>query len=262
MCLILFACNVHPSYRLVLAANRDEFYDRPTKAADFWKKNPQVLAGVDLKEKGTWMGVTKRGKFAAITNYRDPASWKVQAPSRGQLVSRYLMGSASAEKYLNRIKVEAHQYNGFNLLLGDAENLLIYSNRGGAQKIPDGIHGLSNHLLDTPWPKVQRGVRLLEEALSRKGEDLESALFSLLTDRLVASDDQLPDTGIGREWERVLSPLFIVSPGYGTRSSTLLLIGKNGRIKLVEKIYHGSPESWLTSRFSFIREKQKEGRTI
>lgn len=255
MCLILFAYNIHPSYRLVLAANRDEFYDRPSAAADFWEKTPQVLAGVDLKEKGTWLGVTRDGKFAAVTNYRDPASWKNDAPSRGRLVSRYLTGGAGAEKYLKKISDEASRYNGFNLLLGDAESLWVYSNRGQARKLPEGVFGLSNHLLDTPWPKVRRGKKLLEKTLTLKGKDLEEALFSLLEDRHVPPDGQLPDTGVNLEWERILSPMFIRSPVYGTRSCTILLIGRNRRVTFAERIYNHAPQPWLLSRFSFLQEK-------
>lgn len=254
MCLILFAYNTHPSYRLILAANRDEFYDRPSNPADFWGKHPQVLAGIDLKEKGTWLGVTREGKFAAITNYRDPASWKDQAPSRGKLVRRYLTGSSDAEKYLKKTVPQAQNYNGFNLLLGDASELFVYSNRGELQKLSAGIYGLSNHLLDTPWPKVKRGKKLLEAALMQKGEALEESLFALLMDRHVPQDSQLPDTGVNLEWERILSPMFITSPVYGTRSSTILLIGKNRRIKLMEKVYNGKPEPWVTSRFTFLQE--------
>jgi uncharacterized protein with NRDE domain len=254
MCLILFAYNTHPSYRLILAANRDEFYDRPSTPADFWGKHPQVLAGIDLKEKGTWLGVTREGKFAAITNYRDPASWKDQAPSRGKLVRRYLTGSSDAEKYLKKTVPQAENYNGFNLLLGDASELFVYSNRGELQKLSAGIYGLSNHLLDTPWPKVKRGKKLLEAALMQKGEALEESLFALLMDRHVPQDSQLPDTGVNLEWERILSPMFITSPVYGTRSSTILLIGMNRRIKLMEKVYNGKPEPWVTSRFTFLQE--------
>jgi len=256
MCLILFAYNVHPSYRLILAANRDEFHDRPSQPADFWTRHPHVLAGIDLKEKGTWLGATKTGKFAAITNYRDPSSWKADAPSRGKLVSRYLTGASDAGKYLKAISAKAQTYNGFNLLLGDNDGLFVYSNRGSAQKLSGGIHGLSNRLLDTPWPKIKRGKRLLEEALAKKGDELEEALFAMLADRRIPPDSQLPDTGVGVEWERMLSPMFIASPGYGTRSSTILLIGKNRRVKLVEKVYNGSPEPWVTSRFSFFQKQE------
>ena len=256
MCLILFAYHVHPSYWLILAANRDEFYDRPSTPADFWIKHPQVLAGVDLKEKGTWLGVTKEGKFAAITNYRDPASWKDQAPSRGKLVSRYLTGSANAEQYLKKISQQAQKYNGFNLLLGDADGLFVYSSRGGTQKLSAGIYGLSNRLLDTSWPKVRRGKKLLKAALAQKGDELEDSLFTLLADRHVPPDSQLPDTGVNLEWERILSPMFITSPVYGTRSSTILLIGNNKRIKFAEKVYNGEQEPWVTSRFSFLQESR------
>jgi uncharacterized protein with NRDE domain len=252
MCLILFAYNVHPDYRLILAANRDEFYDRPSAPADFWTSHPQVLAGKDLKEKGTWLGVTKEGKFAAITNYRDPASWKEGAPSRGRLVSRYLTGSAGPEKYLRNVVKKADVYNGFNLLLGDGADLFVYSNRGNVRNLSAGIYGLSNELLDTRWPKVQRGKQLLKRALAKKGKELEGALFDLLADRAVPADRDLPDTGIGLEWERLLSTMFIKSPVYGTRSSTLLLIGKNKRIKLIEKNYNGEEDPWLVSRFSFL----------
>lgn len=256
MCLILFAYKVHPAYPLILAANRDEFYERPSAPADFWSGHPQVLAGIDLKEKGTWLGVTKGGKFAAITNYRDPASWKEDAPSRGGLVSRYLTGSSSAEKYLKRISARASAYNGFNLLLGDARDIFVYSNRGEMQKIAPGIYGLSNRLLDTPWPKVRRGKKLLKAALDKKGAELEEALFALLADRRVPPDSQLPETGVELEWERMLSPMFIASPVYGTRSSTILLIGNNKRIKFIEKVFDGEKEPWMVSRFSFLKEAE------
>ncbi len=258
MCLILFAYNMHPSYRLILAANRDEFYDRPSMPADFWKSHPQVLAGVDLKEKGTWLGVAKEGKFAAVTNYRDPASWKAEAPSRGKLVSRYLTGWADPEKYLKNISKKADTYNGFNVLLGDANDLFVYSNRGELQKLSAGIYGLSNHLLDTPWPKVKTGKKRLKAALTKRGDALEEALFALLADRHIPPDSQLPDTGVNLEWERILSPMFITSPVYGTRSSTILLIGNNGRIKFVEKVYNGEPQPWMTSRFSFFKEPREK----
>jgi uncharacterized protein with NRDE domain len=255
MCLILFAYNMHPSYRLILAANRDEFYDRPSAPADFWAKHPQVLAGIDLKEKGTWLGVTRQGKFAAITNYRDPASWKDQAPSRGKLVSRFLTGHSGAGSYVKKISAHASEYNGFNLLLGDDDGLFVYSNRGGKHELSSGIYGLSNHLLDTPWPKVKRGKKLLQAVLTQKGDELEEALFAMLADRLVPPDRDLPKTGVNLEWERILSPIFISSPVYGTRSSTILLIGKNRRVKFVEKAFNGRQEPWLTSRFSFLQER-------
>jgi len=255
MCLILFAYNVHPSYRLVLAANRDEFYERPSSPAEFREDAPQVLAGRDLKEGGTWMGVTKKGRFAAITNYRDPVSWKNNAPSRGGLVSSYLCGNQSADKYLDNISRQAQLYNGYNLILGDRREIFAYSNRGEKQKLNSGIYGLSNYLLNTPWPKVSRGKKLLKAALDKKGAELEEALFALLAERKISADNKLPKTGMGLEWERVLSAIFIVSPDYGTRSSTILLIGKNGRVKFVEKVYDGKPQEWVMSSFSFRMDK-------
>lgn len=257
MCLIVFAYNVHPSYHLILAANRDEFYERPSSPADFWEDAPQILAGKDLKEGGTWLGITREGKFAAITNYRDPAAFKISAQSRGKLVSHYISGNQSANNYLEKISRQIDKYNGFNLILGDRNNLFAFSNRGEKQKLNAGIYGLSNHLLNTPWPKVRKAKKELKRALNEKGAALEDTLFALLSDRRVAPDDKLPATGVGREWERLLSPIFIKSANYGTRSSTILLIGKNKRVKFVEKVFDEKSELWLTSRFSFITEKEK-----
>jgi uncharacterized protein with NRDE domain len=255
MCLIVFAYNAHPSYRLILAANRDEFYERPSSPADFWKDTPHVLAGRDLKKGGTWLGITREGKFAAITNYRDPASWKNNAPSRGKLVSRYISGNQNANNYLEKISRQTDKYNGFNLILGDRNNLFAFSNRGGEkQKLNAGIYGLSNHLLDTPWPKVLRAKKKLKATLKEKGAALEEALFTLLSDRYFPPENNLPTTGVDKEWERVLSPIFIKSPNYGTRSSTILLIGKNKHVKFIEKVFDGNPEPWVTSRFSFKLE--------
>jgi len=256
MCLITFAYNVHPSYRLILAANRDEFYERPSSSADFWKDHPDVLAGRDLKNGGTWLGITKDGKFAAVTNYRDPSTLKSSAPSRGKLVSDYLTGHRDIENYLQKISVKADQYNGFNLLLGDEHDVFVFSSRGEKQKLKPGIYGLSNHLLNSPWPKVVHSRRMLKTALEKKGDDLEEALFDLLADRRVPPDDKLPATGIGLEWERLLSSIFIESPIYGTRSSTVVLIGKNKRVRLVEKVFDGQKEPWITSRFSFVLKRK------
>ena len=235
MCLILLAYRCHPGHELVVAANRDEFHDRPTAPLAFWEDVPQVLAGRDLKEGGTWMGVTRAGRFAAITNYREHGRVLSNAPSRGHLVSAYLQDSIPAEAYLERLLPQASRYNGFNLLLGDAAGLYYYSNRAGApQLLPPGWHGLSNHLLDTPWPKLKRGVSLLRGALDAYSDPAPDDLLSLLMDRAPASDLELPRTGVPLEWERWLSPIFIDAPGYGTRSSTLLLAGDRGQARMVE----------------------------
>jgi len=255
MCLIVFAYNVHPSYRLILAANRDEFYERPSLPADFWKDQQNVLAGRDLKEGGTWLGITKKGKFAAVTNYRDPSAFKSNAPSRGKLVSRYLIGKQNAGGYLEDVSSQADKYNGFNLLIGDDNDLFVFSNNGEKQKLNPGIYGLSNHNLNTPWPKVSRGKRLLKATLDKKGAELKEALFTVLADCHIPPDSKLPSTGVGLEWERILSSMFIKSPDYGTRSSTIILIGKNRRVRFVEKVFDDQRESWITSSFSFKLEK-------
>ena len=255
MCLIVFAYDVHPAYRLILAANRDEFYERPSAPADIWNDHRDVLAGRDLKSCGTWLGVTRHGKFAAVTNYRDPASLKSGAPSRGLLVSRYLTENVFPEDYLRDVERSADGYNGFNLLVGDRREIWVFSSRGGKKKLKPGVYGLSNHLLNSPWPKVVRAKKMLKAALNRKGAQLEEALFSLLADRSVAPESRLPDTGVGLEWEKILSPIFIESPFYGTRSSTILLLGKNRRVRFVEKNFDGQKEPWLTGRFSFWMDK-------
>lgn len=257
MCLILFAYKMHPSYRLIIGANRDEFYERSSSPAEFWEDAPQVLAGRDLKEGGTWMGITRAGKFAAITNYRDPAAFKTEAPSRGKLVGNFLTGTENAASYLEKVSRQAHKYNGFNLICGDDSDAFVYSNRGEKQKLEAGVYGLSNRFLDSPWPKVVKGKKDLTAAIVEKGAVLEAALFSILANRKIAPDNKLPSTGIGLDWERLLSSIFIESPGYGTRSSTVLLIGKNRWVKFVEKVFDGKPEPWIESRFSFQLEKGK-----
>jgi uncharacterized protein with NRDE domain len=251
MCFIIFAYRAHSSYRFIAAANRDEYYERPTAPADFWKEAPQLLAGRDLKEGGTWMGVTRGGKFAAVTNYRDPITLMAAAPSRGKLVSEFLKGSVSAASYIDNLSREGQKYNGFNLICGDQRDFFVYSNRGEAKKLKPGIYGLSNHLLNSPWPKVTKGKKALTGSLNKKGLDLEQTLFAILSDRKIAPDPKLPSTGIGLEKERLLSSIFIESPGYGTRSSSVVLIANNKGVKFVEKVFDGKSEPWMESRFFF-----------
>ena len=235
MCLILIAYRCHPGLDLLIAANRDEFHDRPTAPLAFWDDAPQVLAGRDLQQGGTWLGATRTGRFAALTNYRDPSRVRPDAPSRGQLVSDYLQGVEPARAYLARLATQGEVYNGFNLLLGDATGLHYYSNRGGApQTLLPGWYGLSNHLLNTPWPKVQRGLTLMQDALAQRPDPAPDDLLPALANRTLAPDDELPQTGVPLEWERWLSPIFIDAPGYGTRSSTVLLANEHGSARMVE----------------------------
>ena len=238
MCLILFSFNTQPGFRLILAANRDEFYARPTQPLSAWADAPGVYGGRDLKEGGTWLGISRRGRLAALTNYRDPAHQLPQAPSRGLLINRFLTDVAPPADYLEQLQKTAFRYNGFNLLAGDQTGLWYASNRGnGIEKLQPGFYGLSNHLLDTEWPKVSRGKKRLKDLLNRRGGWDTEDLFTLLADRTVAADRELPDTGVGLEWERTLSPLFITSPHYGTRSSTVLLIETSGEVTLLERSF-------------------------
>ena len=229
MCLILFAWQAHPDYPLVVAANRDEWRERPAAPAAWWDDAPDILAGRDLEAGGTWLGITRSGRFAAITNFRDPSDRKSTAPSRGQLVADYLRGNASPRDYLVALANHAARYNGFNLLLADDTSMCYFGSREGEIiDVAPGIHGLSNHLLDEPWPKVTKGKSALGAAFEAKmaGTPLLERSFEILSDVEVADDKVLPNTGVGLEWERVLSPSLIVTEKYGTRCSTLLLRGE------------------------------------
>lgn len=235
MCLILVAYRCHPGYRLLVAANRDEFYDRPATPLAFWDDAPQVMAGRDLKAGGTWLGITRTGRFAALTNYRDPTRQAPNAPSRGRLVGDYLQSDEPARAYLDRLIQDADAYNGFNLLLGDAEGLFYYANYAGpARALEPGLYGLSNHFLDTPWPKVERSRAALRQLLNRHTDLAPDELLQLLEDRTSAPDAELPHTGVSLEWERWLSPIFITAPGYGTRASTVLLARDCGNTRMIE----------------------------
>jgi len=251
MCLILFAWRSHALFPLVLAANRDEFYERPSAPASFWEEAPDLLAGRDLREGGTWLGITRSGKFAAVTNYRDPASLKPQAPSRGALVSGYLLGREGPQDYLDRIQQDADRFNGFNLFVGDSSDLFYFSNRGDRRLLEPGVYGVSNGLLDTQWPKVERGKAAFRDLLDRKRELSPEPFFELLADRNRPPDASLPETGVGLEWERILSPLFIESPVYGTRSSTVLFVDRHGWATFEQREFNGSRHPRTTDHFVF-----------
>ena len=238
MCLILLSYKMHPDYRLILAANRDEFYNRPTAPLDYWADYPDVLAGRDLKGSGTWLGVTQSGRIAAITNYRDPAAHMQNAPSRGILTRNYLTTNSPLQSYLKEVSKMGNTYNGFNLIVGDSSGLFYYSNRATpVHKLKPGLYGISNHLLDTSWPKVKKGkIRLQGQLNGKEGIDLEK-IFEILSDSSLPPDDELPDTGVGLHRERILSPLFIISPDYGTRSSSVVLIDRSGQVTFRERTF-------------------------
>jgi uncharacterized protein with NRDE domain len=249
MCLILAALDAHPDYALVVAANRDEFYDRPTAPAAFWSEHPRILGGRDLRAGGTWLGVDGSGRFAAVTNYRQGEREPPAPRSRGLLVSDYLSSDVDAGGYVARVEREGAEYNGFNLLAGGAGELHWLSNREGRRRrLGPGIYGLSNHLLDTPWPKVTAGKSALTALLGGREADLVSRLFDLLSDKTQVPDDALPRTGIGLAWERLLSSAFIASAEYGTRSSTVVLIGSDGAVTFAERSFgpNGVPAGEVT----------------
>ena len=251
MCLIFFALNQHPNYKLIVAANRDEFYARKTARAHFWEDHPNIIGGRDLEASGTWMAMNKNGKISLVTNYRDPANINPNAPSRGQLVSDFLVNNDTPEEYLNKISERAALYNGFNLLTGYSNELWYLSNYGkGIQKLESGVYGLSNHLLDTPWPKMQRGKDKFSNAINNSMIEPD-ALFELLYDEQRAEDQSLPNTGIGLERERALSSMFIKTNGYGTRCSTVILVSYDNQVLFSERVYDLDTFAHKTNRFQF-----------
>lgn len=251
MCLIVFAYKSHQNYKFIFAANRDEFYERPAEQADFWKDRPDLLGGKDLKAGGTWMGITKFGRFAAITNYRDLAKIKENAPTRGLLVTDFLLSNLSSEEYYDEVKNNLSDYNSFNLILGDINNLYYFSTHtDGLRKLDSGVYGLSNAVLDTPWPKVENSKKQLLKLVEQK--DIHAwELLCLLNDTREAKEKDLPETGVGLEWERVLSSVFIQSPKYGTRCSTAVVIDNNNNVRFAEKTFFGNQGSFSNKDYNF-----------
>jgi uncharacterized protein with NRDE domain len=238
MCLILFSIHAHRHFPLVVAANRDENYSRPAAPAAFWEDHPEVYAGRDLEKGGTWMGIHRNGRFAAITNYREGVPAAAAPRSRGELVSHFLTGDESAADYFRRVSADDTEYNPYSMIAGDLSALHFHSNRGnGMQPVAPGVHGLSNHLLDTAWPKVTKGTAAVEATLALDDPDaISAAMFAVLADHTPAQDP-LPDTGITRQRERELSPPFITGEHYGTRTSTVLLVQASGEVFVHEKRY-------------------------
>jgi uncharacterized protein with NRDE domain len=238
MCLIVLAWQAHADYPLVVAANRDEFFARASAPAGFWEGSPEILAGRDLQAGGTWLGITRRQRFSALTNYREGGRQLVDAPSRGALVADFLAGDSNPQAYLASLSRKGANYNGFNLFVGDGRRLGYFSNRAagaGPRWLLPGIYGLSNHLLDTPWPKLAAAKAAFAEALGRL--PASAPFFELLADEEIVADTHLPETGVPLEWERILSAVFVTSPDYGTRASTLLTLHRSGMITLIERSF-------------------------
>lgn len=256
MCLIFIALKSHSKYKLIVAANRDEFYNRKTQSASFWSDHPQILGGRDLQAMGTWLGMTRGGRIAMVTNFRDLKNIRESAPSRGKLVTDFLTGKASGEDYLKKVESKAHLYNGFSLIAGTVDALYYLSNyRDGVILLNSGLFGLSNHLLETPWPKVEKGKQEIQRLLKDSVIQVND-LFSVLSDETVMPDEKLPDTGVGLAWERALSAAFIKSDGYGTRSSTVILVDYNNQVSFHERVYDP-----VTATFSFNHYQYAIGQT-
>jgi uncharacterized protein with NRDE domain len=259
MCLLVLAWKSHPRYRLILAGNRDEFHDRPAAPLGWWQDDPRILGGRDLKAGGTWLGVARSGRFGVVTNYRDLMAPVEGAPSRGNLVPRFLTGATSPKEFLDDLRGAAMRYSGFNLLVGGTRALYYFSNRGpkAPTALPPGVYGLSNHLLDTPWPKLARTRERFNTLLAEP--DIQSEdVFAMLADREQAPIDNLPSTGLPADWERVVSAPFIVNERYGTRCSSLLLVERNGRTVLHERRFDASGVQSGTSRFEFTSAEVPE----
>lgn len=241
MCLIVFAWKMIPGLPLVAAGNRDEFYDRPAARADWWEDHPQVYAGRDLRGGGTWLGVTRDGRFAALTNIRAPGERRTDAPTRGALVADYLSGTDTPQQYVEKLRSAKDDFNGFNLLLGDTSTLIWHSNRNQSDPrngtpLEPGIYGLSNDRLDAPWPKVVRSKAQFASMLCMGAP--QDAYFEMLSDTMTASDCRLPKTGVSLDLERLLSAVCIESPDYGTRVSTMVLVHADCTASLDERMVH------------------------
>lgn len=238
MCLINLNFLNHPHYKLILIANRDEAYARPTATAHFWEDEPTILAGRDLLQMGTWLGITKQGRFAALTNFRDGLNRNDHKTTRGEIVTNYLKETSSPEDFLQQLNEEKDTYEGFNVLIGNANELFYYNNiRGETVNMKAGVHGLSNHFLNTNWPKVELGKSRLEAYCLNHEHIIPSDLFHIHANEEIAKNEDLPETGIGLALESQLSPLFIKTAEYGTRSTIVLTIDNNDVVDFTERTF-------------------------
>lgn len=257
MCLAVFAHGVHKQYPFILVANRDEFYSRPTASASYWQGAPSIFGGRDLKGGGGWLGVSRHGKLAAITNFRDPRAINSDAPSRGAIVKTFLEGAGSANDFFIDLNNAASCYNGFNLIAHSGSDLYYYTNKPNGfdpcRRLNAGVYGVSNHYLDTPWPKLERAKKALEQQVRTSDSTLDAeALFEFMTDQTMPPDDVLPRTGIELERERMLSTAFIETADYGTRSTSVVLMDRNGDFLFSERVYEGGLSSHQTTHHKII----------
>ena len=258
MCLLVLAWQAHPRYRLVVAANRDEYHERPAAPLAKWPPPAKLLAGRDLRAQGTWLGIDRERRFAVVTNFRELQRARAGAPSRGELIPRYLgareqAGAVRAAEFFAALEPHAAAYSGFNLLLTDADSLWYGSNRATpfARRLAPGVYGLSNELLDTPWPKLQRVRAGFESWLRQPGQAAPAELFALLADRTPAEAAATAHTGgLPPQWARALSAPFVLHPQYGTRCSTLVLLQSDGRLYLAEQRFNSDGSGAGETEFS------------
>jgi uncharacterized protein with NRDE domain len=249
MCLIAFAWRAHPDYRLLLAANRDEFHARPAASLRWWEDRPSILAGRDLCAGGTWLAIGDTGRFATVTNYRETLQVQPAERSRGELVAGFVASGESPLEFMQGI--DGDRYAGFSLLAGTPESMACVSNRGDAARpLEPGLYGLSNASLDTPWPKVRRSKARLEKLLAKETVDFD-ALFELLADREPATVGQAEAEGVPPELARAVSAPFIVTPEFGTRCSTVLSVATSGEVRIVERRYDSAGWPVGESHFEF-----------
>lgn len=259
MCLLVVAWQSHPRVRLLAAGNRDEFHRRPTTAAAFWPDRPDIVAGRDLEAGGTWMGTSRRGRFAAITNVRPgpgEGAGNAGKRSRGELPTRFLDGNMRADTFCRWLRDHGDDYAGFNLLVADTDRLCYFSNRDSQSPrlLQPGVHALSNHRLETPWPKLLRLKRRFERALQEGRIDADS-LLELLYDKETAAPEDLPDTGLDAELERRLSAAFVQGDEYGTRCSTLAWLHHEEVGHYLERCFDPDGQATGDTAFRFTLER-------
>jgi uncharacterized protein with NRDE domain len=261
MCVAWIAFRHHPDFKMIIAANRDEFYARPTASAAYWPDTDGIAGGRDLKDQGTWFAAHMDGRMGLLTNHRDFKLHKEAPKSRGILISTYLESDASALASLHQVKSESQDYNPFNLVLMDQKGLYHYDNiQNRITTLAPGIYSLSNAFLDTPWPKVILGKKMFEDLLKSKTNMLLPEHFlEMLKDTTTAQDESLPDTGLEIDLERQLSAICIDAGTYGTRAHTVFTMDYEGRMTLLEQsllITPGGQKSWRTTKLDF-RLQQK-----
>ena len=250
MCILFIAVDRHPEYPLIICANRDEFYNRPTRSARFWQKAPSLLAGKDLQAGGSWLGVNHQGNFAAVTNLRTGKGSRSDASSRGELIVNSLQPASEVND--EWLISHCDNYNPFNLVYGTVNSLrCFHSISRKSTPLTPGFHAISNGAMDDIWPKMSQGKRALEKLIVTEPSFSHEQLFSILKDETKADMHLLPDTGISKEWEALLSSIFIVSDKYGTRSSTIITVDNQGSVNFNEREYDTKGQEIKTQQFTF-----------